>query len=75
MNLTNTDCVEQDDLCRVESRNNFVTPKQDTISSKTDDININESHDNSSHGIFCVTRKNSDCIDIDSIVDNDKLII
>ncbi len=67
MNLTNTDCMEQDDLCRVESRNNFVTPKQDTISSKTDGININESHDNSSHGIFCVTGKDSDYIDIEDL--------
>lgn len=25
----------------------------------------NESHDNSNHGIFCVTGKDIDCIDID----------
>jgi len=27
MNLTNIDCVGQNELCEVVSRNNFVTPK------------------------------------------------
>lgn len=65
--LVNTDCVGQNEVCKVESSNNFKTLKQDAISSKTDDININESHDNSSHGIFCVTGKDSDYIDIDDL--------
>ena len=43
VNLPNTDCVGQDELCN------------------------NESHDNSSHGIFCVTGKESDLIDIDEL--------
>ena len=43
MNLTNTDCVGRNGLCK------------------------NESHDNSSHGIFCVTGKDSDYIDIEDL--------
>ncbi len=43
MNLTNIDCVGQDDLCK------------------------NESHDNSNHGMFCVTGKDSDHIDIEDL--------
>lgn len=30
-------------------------------------VSDNESHDNSSHGIFCVTGKDSDCIDIEDL--------
>ena len=43
MNLTNTDCVGQNDLCK------------------------SESHDKSNHGIFCVTGKGLDYIDIDDL--------
>lgn len=32
-----------------------------------DELCKNESHDNSSHGIFCVTGRDSDCIDIDDL--------
>lgn len=32
-----------------------------------DDLCKNESHDNSNHGIFCVTGKDSDYIDIDDL--------
>ena len=32
-----------------------------------DNLCKNESHDNNSHGIFCVTGKDSDCIDIDDL--------
>lgn len=31
MNLTNIDCVRQDELCKVESSNNFKTLKQEII--------------------------------------------
>ena len=43
MNLTNMDCMGQNDLCK------------------------NESHDNSNHGIFCVTGKDLECMDIDDL--------
>lgn len=43
MNLTNIDCVGQDDLCK------------------------NKSHDNSAHGIFCVTGNDLDYVDIDDL--------
>lgn len=39
------------------------------------DIADNESHGEYNHGLFCVTEKDSDLIDIDSIFDDDKLII
>ena len=50
MNLTNTNCVGYNGLCK------------------------NESHENSNHVIFCVTGKDLDSIDIDSIFD-DKVVI
>lgn len=31
------------------------------------DLCKNDTHDNSSHGIFCVTGKDSDCIDIEDL--------
>lgn len=43
MNLTNTNCVGHNGLCK------------------------NESHDSNTHGIFCVTGKDIDCIDIDDL--------
>lgn len=52
MNLANTDCVGQDEIYKVVNPNNL-------------DSADNESHDNSSHGIFCVTEKDLDYIDID----------
>jgi len=60
-------CVGQNELCKVESFNNSKTLKQGSISYKIDNINTNESHDNSNHGIFCVTGKDIDCIDIDDL--------
>ena len=74
--LTNIDCVGQDELCKVEFPKNSETPKQDTISSKTDDIKIYESHVGKIPcGIFCVTGNYSKFIDIDSIFGNDKMVI
>ena len=46
MNLTNIDCVGQDELCK------------------------NESHDEYNHGLFCVTEKDLDYIDIDDLLCN-----
>lgn len=40
-----------------------------------DDLCKNESHDNRSHGIFCVTGNDSGLVDISSIFDDDKMII
>ncbi len=37
MNLTNTDCVGQDELCKVVSPKNSETPKQDIEICKTGD--------------------------------------
>ena len=52
MNLTNIDCVGQDELCK------------------------NDSHGVKLHGeLFCVTEKDLDYIDIDSIFDDDKIEI
>ena len=36
------------------------------------DFAYNESHGNDNHGIFCVTRKDSELIDIESIFNDDK---
>lgn len=56
------------------SENNFITPKQDTENCKTGDYKEpdyieadSESHGNNDHGIFCVTGKDSDYIDIDNL--------
>ena len=64
MNLTNTDCVEQDELCKVVS-----TPTG--VQSQTGDYNEpdyievdNESHGECNHELFCITGKDSDYIDI-----------
>lgn len=68
MNLTNTDCVGQNELCKVESPKNLETPKQDTISSKTDDININESHSRKiGCELFGVIEKDLDLIDTEDL--------
>ena len=74
MNLTNIDCVGQDDLCKVESPKNSETPMTNNDICKTGDYkeldyteSDNKSHDNSNHGIFCVSGKDSDCIDIDEL--------
>ena len=75
MNLANMDWLGHNDLCKMVSSNNFKTPKQDAISSQTDDGNINESHGNNNHGSFCVAKKDLDLIDIDSIFDDDKMVI
>lgn len=67
MNLTNTDCVEQDELCKVVS-----TPTG--VQSQTGDYNEpdyievdNESHGECNHELFCITGKDSDYIDIDEL--------
>ena len=74
--LVNIDYVGQDEVCKVEFPNNSETPKQDTISSKADDININESQGQKiGCELFCVTEKDLEFIDIDSIFDNNKMII
>jgi len=50
-----------------ESSNNSKTLKQASMPSQIDDINTDESHDNSNHEPFCVTENDSDCIDIDDL--------
>lgn len=51
-----------------ESRNNFVTPKQSSIPSQIDDINVDESHvRKTDRELFYVTEKGSDYIDIDDL--------
>lgn len=72
----------QNDLCEVVFTNNFKTPIQNTENCKTgyykepDYIEAdNESHDNSNHGIFYVTEKDLELIDVNSIFDNDKMVI
>lgn len=52
------------------------------VQSKTGDYNEpdyieadKESHCNNDHGIFCVTGKDSGFIDINSILDEDKMVI
>lgn len=73
--LANIDYVRHDDLCKVVFPNNSETPKQDTISSKTDDININESHGRKiGYELFGVTEKDLELIDMDSIFD-DKIVM
>lgn len=47
--------------------NNSEVPKQGSIPFKIDDTNTDESHDNSSPRIFCVTGKDIDLIDIDDM--------
>ena len=42
-------------------------PVMSDESKEQNSILDNESHDNSSHGIFCVTEENADCIDIDAL--------
>ena len=66
--LINTDCVEQDELCKVVS-----TPTG--VQSKTGDYKEPDyiDADNESHGgeipceLFCVTGNNSDLVDIDDL--------
>ncbi len=73
--LVNTDCVGQDDLCKVVPPKNSETPKQDIEIYKTGDY-IEPDYieaNNESHGgkipceLFCVTGKDLDCIDIDDL--------
>lgn len=76
MNLANIDCVRQDELCKV-----LFTPFG--VESKTGDYKEPDyiEVDNESHGeeipceLFCVTGKDSDYVDIDSIFENDKMIV
>lgn len=67
MNLTNTDCVGQNDLCK-----NNHTPIG--VQFKTGDYKepdyieaYNKSHGNGNHGILCVMGKDSDLIDIEDL--------
>ena len=74
--LTNIDYAGQNELCKVVFPKNSETPKQDTVSSKTDDIKIYEFHGGKIPcELFCVTGKDLEFIDIDSIFDNDKMVI
>ena len=76
MNLTNIDCVGQDEPCKVVSTPTGVQPKTGDYK-EPDYIEA----DNESHGgeipceLFCVTGNDLGYIDIDSIFDDDKLII
>ena len=60
-------CIGSDEPCKMVSPQVSGSPKQGSIPSKMDDINVDESQGNSNHGIFCVTGKDLDCIDIPSI--------
>lgn len=63
MNLTNTDCVGQDDLRK-------------TGDYKEPDYEVdNGSHGECNHELFCVTGKDSGHIDISSIVDDDEMVM
>lgn len=65
--LTNMDCVGQDELCKANRTPTGVQFKTGDYK-EPDYIEADkESHDNNSHGIFCVTGKDSDCIDIDDL--------
>lgn len=46
-----------------------------TVCTRHNDLCKNESHGKCNHGIFCVTGKDLEFIDIDSIFDNDKMVI
>ena len=66
--IANTDCFGHNDLCKVVSRNNFVTPKQDIIPFTLDGTNVDESQGRKTdRELFCVTGKNLECIDIDDL--------
>lgn len=81
MNLTNIDCVGQNELCKVVSPNYSETPKQDIGIYKTGDYNGPDyieadnftPKDSESHSgkirreSFCVTGKDSDYIDIEDL--------
>ena len=75
MNLTNIDCVGQDEVCKEYPTPNGVQFKTGDYK-ELDHIEAdNESHGNNDHGIFCVTEKDSKYIDIDGIFNYDKMII
>ena len=71
--LKNADCVEQDELCKVVSTPTGVQSKTgdykepDYIESNNFTPKDSESHDNSNHGIFCVSEKDLEGIDIDDL--------
>lgn len=75
MNLTNIDCMGQNDLCEVVFTNNFKTPIQNTENCKTGDYKepVYIEADNEFHGrksdreLFCVTGNDSGYIDIDDL--------
>ena len=74
MNLTNTDCVGQNELYKVVSTPTGVQSQTGDYK-EPDYIDAdNESHGECNHELFCVTGKDSDYIDIDSIFD-DKVVI
>ena len=83
MDLANNACVGQDELYKVVSPKNWETPKQDIEIYKTDDYKEPDyiEADNESHRgkipceLFCVTEKDLEFIDIDSIFGNDKMVI
>ena len=67
MNLTKTDCVGHDFFCKVVSTPIGAEAKTGDYKEPDYIEADNESHDKSNHGIFCVTEKDSDCIDIDDM--------
>lgn len=76
MNLTNIDCVGHDFLCKVVSTPSGVQSKTGDCKKPDYIESDNESHGVKLHGeLFCVTGNDSDFIDIDSIFDNDKMVI
>ena len=72
--MANIDCVGHNDLCKVVSPKDAETPMTNNDICKTGDYKEpdyieadSESHGNNDHGIFCVTGKDSDYIDIDNL--------
>ena len=48
--------------------NNSEAPTQDTIPSKVDDINVDESQGRKTdRELFCVTGKDLECVDLDDL--------
>lgn len=72
MNLTNTDCIGHNGLCKVKHQKNSESQMTNTDICTTGNYKEpvyieadSGSHDKSNHGIFCVN--GSDYIDIDDL--------
>ena len=65
--IANIDCVGQDKICKDNHTPIGVEVKTGDYKEPDYIEADNESHDKSNHGIFCVTEKDSDCIDIDDM--------